>query len=68
MDDAADADGDGVPDCIDQCPGVDDPVFVPGCKNAIPTVSEWGLIVLTLLLLTGAKVHFGRKWALRTPA
>jgi hypothetical protein len=24
-------------------------------------VSEWGLVVLTLLLLIGAKVYFGRK-------
>jgi IPTL-CTERM motif len=28
---------------------------------AIPTVSQWGLVVLTLLLLTGAKVYFGRR-------
>jgi len=28
---------------------------------AIPTVSEWGLVVLTLLLLVGAKVYFGRR-------
>jgi len=26
----------------------------------IPTVSEWGMVILTLLLLTAAKVHFGR--------
>ena len=32
------------------------------CKhNSIPTVSQWGLVVLTLLLLTGAKVYFGRR-------
>jgi hypothetical protein len=30
--------------------------------NPIPTVSAWGLVVLTLLLLTGAKVYFGRRW------
>jgi hypothetical protein len=29
--------------------------------NAIPTVSEWGIVVLTLLLLVGAKVYFGRR-------
>jgi hypothetical protein len=29
--------------------------------EAIPTVSEWGLVVLTLLLLVGAKVYFGRR-------
>ncbi len=32
--------------------------------NAIPTVSEWGIVVLTLLLLTGAKVYFGRRQAI----
>jgi hypothetical protein len=31
--------------------------------EAIPTVSTWGLAVLTLLLLTGAKVYFGRRQA-----
>ena len=29
--------------------------------NPIPAVSEWGLAILTLLLLTGAKVYFGRR-------
>lgn len=29
--------------------------------NSIPAVSEWGLVVLTLLLLTGAKISFGRR-------
>jgi hypothetical protein len=29
--------------------------------KAIPTVSEWGIAVLTLLLLVGAKVYFGRR-------
>ncbi len=32
------------------------PEFVP-----IPTMSDWGLVVLTLLLLSGAKVHFNRR-------
>jgi hypothetical protein len=31
--------------------------------NTIPTVSEWGLVILTLLLLTSGKVAFGRKGA-----
>lgn len=31
--------------------------------KAIPTVSEWGIAVLTLLLLIGAKVYFGRRQA-----
>ena len=30
-----------------------------GCS--IPTVSEWGLVVVTLLLLVSAKVQFGRR-------
>jgi hypothetical protein len=33
----------------------------PCVHNAIPTVSEWGIAVLTLLLLVGAKVYFGRR-------
>ncbi len=33
---------------------------------AIPTVSQWGLVVLTLLLLTAAKVHFGRRQQVET--
>ncbi|MFH1110806.1 MAG: sialidase family protein [Planctomycetota bacterium] len=31
--------------------------------NPIPAVSQWGLVILTLLLLTGAKVYFGRRQA-----
>ncbi len=63
VDDNADSDGDGVPDCIDQCNGVDDAVFAPECVGAIPTVSEWGLVILALLLLAAGKVYFGRKSA-----
>jgi len=34
------------------------------CKPApIPTVSEWGMVALALLLLIGAKVYFGRRQA-----
>ncbi|MCH8146833.1 MAG: IPTL-CTERM sorting domain-containing protein [Planctomycetes bacterium] len=29
------------------------------CLGKIPTVSEWGLIVLSLLLLTAGKIYFG---------
>ncbi|MCH7926349.1 MAG: IPTL-CTERM sorting domain-containing protein, partial [Planctomycetes bacterium] len=54
-----DDDGDGVVNCNDRCPGVDDTVFAPECKGAIPTTSQWGLIVLTLLLLAGGKIFFG---------
>ncbi len=55
----ADDDGDGVLNCNDQCNGVDDTVFAPECEGAIPATSQWGLIVLTLLLLAGGKVLFG---------
>lgn len=59
IDDIADSDGDGVPDCVDQCPGADDAIYVPECIDAIPTVSVWGLVVMTLLLLAGIKIMFG---------
>jgi len=33
------------------------------CQHTpIPTVSSWGLAILTLLLVTGAKIRFGRAW------
>ena len=54
-----DADGDGVLNCNDKCNGFDDAVFGPECEGAIPTTSQWGLIVLTLLLLAGGKTFFG---------
>jgi hypothetical protein len=42
----------------------DTPCSQIGCvHNSIPTVSQWGLAVLTLLLLTGAKIYFGRRQA-----
>ena len=28
------------------------------CQALIPTVSEWGLVIMVLLLLTAAKIHF----------
>jgi hypothetical protein len=58
-----DSDGDGVIDCHDQCWGVDDAIFAPGCETAIPTISEWGLVILALLLLAAGKVYFGRRAA-----
>lgn len=60
VDDALDSDGDGVRECHDQCPGVDDSIFAPECESAIPTTSQWGLVVLTLLLLVGLKISFRR--------
>jgi hypothetical protein len=45
----------------------DTPCIDAGCvHNSIPTVSQWGLLVLTLLLLTGAKIYFGRRPAKAT--
>jgi len=61
--DSGDSDGDGVFDCVDQCPGVDDGQFAPGCLAAIPAASTWGLLVLTLLLLVGAKTAFSKPQA-----
>ncbi|MHC4695198.1 MAG: FG-GAP repeat protein [Planctomycetota bacterium] len=61
LDDNTDSDGDDVPDCFDECPGVDDALFAPSCVDAIPTVSAWGLAVLTLLLLAAGKVCFTRR-------
>lgn len=48
----------GCPTCewfaLADCSSVD-------CPHApIPTADQWGLIILTLLLLTGAKIRFGR--------
>lgn len=56
-----DADGDGFFGVCDRCPGVDDAVFAPECTDAIPAASEWGLVVLTLLLLIGGKMLFGSR-------
>ncbi len=33
-------------------------------REAVPTVSQWGLVVLALLLLAAAKVYFGRRQAI----
>jgi hypothetical protein len=54
-----DGDQDGVPDCLDLCPDADDNIFAPGCADAIPTVSTWGVVIMVLLLLLGAKLRFG---------
>ena len=61
--DTGDADDDGILDCLDQCPGVDDGLFAPECSDAIPTVSEWGVLILALLLLAAGKVYFSRRRA-----
>jgi len=62
-----DSDLDTVPDCIDQCPGEDDRIDennngTPDCAEQIviiPTVSQWGMVILTLLILITAKLTFG---------
>ena len=57
-----DVDADGIVDACDRCPGVDDAVFASECEGAIPTTSQWGVVVLALLLLAGGKIYFnGRR-------
>ncbi|MGB2984667.1 MAG: hypothetical protein WBE26_02185 [Phycisphaerae bacterium] len=34
--------------------------------EGIPTVTEWGLVVMTLMLLVGAKVYFNRRRMMQT--
>lgn len=34
---------------------------VPACNGAIPTISQWGMVILTLALLTAGKLYFGRQ-------
>lgn len=52
-------------DCsVDTCDPVDGSCTNDDAGCAIPTVSEWGLVVLTLMLLIGAKVYFGRRQAI----
>ncbi len=51
-----------------ECNGASESFF-PGslcaqvaCDIVVPTVSEWGLVVMALLLLTGAKVYYHGGW------
>jgi len=55
-----DSDNDNVPDCVDLCTDVDDTIFAPQCADAVPTISEWGVLVLAMLLLITGKIYFGR--------
>ena len=61
-----DVDGDGIEDCLDLCPGIDDNLDEdhngePDCLEAVPTVSEWGIVIMALALLTMAKLRFRRR-------
>ena len=38
-------------------------IFLASAPDQIPTISEWGLVIMTLLLLTGLKIEFGRRRA-----
>ncbi len=57
----SDSDADGVADPCDLCAGVDDGLFAPECVGAIPTVSEWGLVVLALMLMIVGKLAFANR-------
>jgi hypothetical protein len=68
-----DSDGDTVDDQCDVCPGEDeladmDKNGIQDCLDPdfVPTVSEWGLIVMALLLLTSLKIKFGVRPPART--
>jgi len=60
--------GNNVREGTEQCDGTDD-AACPGLCQAdctcagepIPTVSEWGMVVLMLSLLVGTKLRFGRR-------
>ncbi len=56
----------------EQCDGTDDAACPGQCQSnctcpagAIPAVSEWGLVMMAMLLLVGAKVYFGRRKAMQ---
>ena len=52
-----------VPMCPDTCFGVDDAQYPECPQDIIPTVSEWGLVIMALLLLVAGKVYFSRRTA-----
>ncbi len=70
--------GGGQPECVNGCPSGEtcaqtETVNTDGtieicCRCApepLPTVSEWGLVILTLVLLIGAKIYFARRQTAR---
>lgn len=56
-----DADGDGVLNCFDRCPGIDDRQFAPSCIVDVPAVTTWGMFVLLTSLLVGLVVTSARR-------
>ncbi len=61
--------GDGILDPEEECDGADD-AACPGhcrsdctCRVEIPTLSQWGLAALALLLITGVKMWYRRSTA-----
>ena len=63
-----DNDNDSVPDCQDLCPGDDDLLDtnadgVPDCldRSSIPTVTGWGLAILSLLFLAIGRIAYAPK-------
>ncbi len=61
--------GGGILDPEEECDGADDDACPGQCRSdctcpvEIPTLSHWGLAVLALLLITGAKVWYRRSTA-----
>ncbi|MBI4716206.1 MAG: IPTL-CTERM sorting domain-containing protein [Planctomycetes bacterium] len=45
------------------CPVGESCIAACDCTDVVPAVSEWGLVVLSLLLLVFGKVYFGRRTA-----
>jgi hypothetical protein len=55
----ATCDLDGLACSRDECDGAGNCVVIDDNCEVIPTVSEWGMVVLALLLLVVAKIYFG---------
>ena len=57
--------GDAVPDECDIAAGASQDLDGNGipdeCEGIIPAVSQWGLVILALLLLTGMKTRYGQR-------
>ncbi len=52
---------DGIDCTVDTCNDPDGSCSHDDADCAIPTMSQWGLVVLTIVLLVTAKVQFGRR-------